>query len=247
MDPLLEIIQEDNDIIVCRKPAGIPVQTARPGQQDMVSLLKNYCAGKKEAPEIYVVHRLDQPVEGVMVFAKNQKAASSLSRQIQQKNVDKHYFAVVEGVPKPPERKLEDYLLRDGRNNTSRVVAAGTKGAKKAVLQYKVLKAEAWADQREKRANAQLPELQRARSLVEIHLETGRHHQIRVQMAQAGYPLVGDKKYNPNCQSGYLPIGLCSVRLAFCHPATGRRMEFSIEPRGEAFLDFPKEQILPKE
>lgn len=221
MNPTIEILQEDNDIIVCRKPAGIPVQTAKLGQQDMVSLLKNYRVGKKEAPEIYVVHRLDQPVEGVMVFAKNQKAAAFLSKQIQQKSVDKYYYAVVEGVPDTPQGKLEDYLLRDGKTNTSKVVTAATKGAKKAVLQYRVLA-----------VNEVL-----SKSLIEIQLETGRHHQIRVQMAHAGYPLVGDKKYNPGCQSGYMPIGLCSVRLAFVHPTTGKRVEFEISPQGEAFAD----------
>ena len=221
MNHTIEIIQEDDAILVCRKKAGIPVQTAKPGQQDMVSLLKNYRAGRKEKPEIYVVHRLDQPVEGVMVFAKNQKAAASLSKQIQQKSVDKYYYAVVEGIPCPKEGRLENWLLKDGKTNTSRVVEAGTKDAKKAVLCYKVLRTEVTEQQK--------------KSLIEVHLETGRHHQIRVQMAHVGYPLLGDKKYNPMCQSGYLPIGLCSVRLSFTHPVTGKRMEYTIEPSGQAF------------
>ena len=214
MSPSIKIIEEDRDILVCHKPAGIPVQTARTGQQDMVSLLKNYRASKKEPPEIYVVHRLDQPVEGVMVFAKNRKAAAALGRQIQGKTVDKYYQALVEGVPEPEEGRLEDYLLRDGKTNTSSVVPAGTKDARKAVLTYRVLKTE--------------QEGQSERSLLEIQLETGRHHQIRVQLAHAGHPLVGDKKYNPGCQSGYLPIALCSTRLCFDHPATGKRMEFKL-------------------
>lgn len=217
MDMIPEIIYEDQEILVCRKPAGIPVQTAKRGQQDMVSLLKNYRAGQKEEPQIYVLHRLDQPVEGIMVFAKEKKAAASLSRQIQQKTVDKYYYALVEGVLDPPEGTLTDYLLRDGRSNTSRVVPAGTKGAKEAVLSYKV------------KQTAQ------NKSLVEIRLETGRHHQIRVQMAEAGHPLAGDKKYNPNCTDGYLPIGLCSVKLSFRHPSAGEEMTFSIEPKGAAF------------
>ena len=193
------------------------MQTAGCGQQDMVSLLRNYRAGKHEPPEIYPVHRLDQPVEGVMVFAKNPKAAASLSGQIQGKTVDKYYRALVEGVPKPLEGRLEDYLLRDGRTNTSKVVPCGTKGAKKAVLAYRVLETREEDGQESKLV-----------SLVEIRLETGRHHQIRVQLAHAGHPLVGDKKYNPGCQAGYRPIALCSVRLAFDHPTTGERLEFSI-------------------
>jgi 23S rRNA pseudouridine1911/1915/1917 synthase len=228
MHPQIEILKEDNDILVCRKPAGIPVQTAKMGQQDMISLLKNHRATEREIPEIYVVHRLDQPVEGVMVFAKNPRAAAALSRQIQGKTVDKYYRALVEGVPDPAEGRLEDYLLRDGKTNTSRVVSSKTDGAKKADLSYRVLEI------REDRSV----------SLLEIRLETGRHHQIRVQMAHAGHPLVGDKKYNPGCTSEYLPIGLSSVRIAFCHPTTGRRLEYVIEPTGEAFRQFHESAVL---
>ena len=232
MKPSIDVIWEDADILVCRKPAGLPVQSAKTGQQDMVNLLKTYRAGRQEPPEIYLVHRLDQPVEGLMVFAKNKKAASVLSRQIQQKNVDKFYHAVAEGVFDESEGRLEDYLLRDGRSNTSRVVPADTPGARKAVLYYRVLKVCNEA------AEVALTDDNRIVSLVEIRLETGRHHQIRVQLAHTGHPLAGDKKYNPNCRTGYLPIGLCSVSLAFSHPATGKRMEFSIEPQGPAFQNF---------
>ena len=241
MEQMIEVIQEDNDLIVCRKPAGIPVQTAKFGQVDMVSSLKNYRAGKKEVPEIYVVHRLDQPVEGVMVFAKTQKAAASLSKQIQQNSVDKYYYAVVEGILEPSQGVLENYLLRDGKNNISKVVKAGIQGAKKAVLRYKVLKEMPMEMQHNVKPDAregkqQENPIQSSRSLIEIQLETGRHHQIRVQMAYAGHALVGDKKYNPDCQSGYMPIGLCSVRLAFRHPVTNKRLEFFIEPKGEPFF-----------
>lgn len=217
---MIEIIYEDKDVIVCRKPSGIPVQTAKLGQKDMVSLLKNYRVQNKETAEIYMVHRLDQPVEGVMVFAKTKKSSASLSKQIQERTVDKYYWAVVEGVPKEWSGRLENELLRDGKTNTSKVVNSGTKGAKKAVLFYKVL------------------QTKEEKSLVEIRLETGRHHQIRVQMSYAGYPLTGDKKYNPGCIDGYMPVGLCSVRLAFVHPVTGEMMNFSMEPKGEAFSNF---------
>lgn len=242
MSPQIEILKEDNAILVCRKPAGIPVQTAKPGQQDMISLLKNYRAAKREAPEIYAVHRLDQPVEGIMVFAKNQRAAAALSRQIQGKTVDKYYHALVEGVPDPPKGRLEDYLLRDGKTNTSKVVVSGTKGAKKAVLAYRVLEVrnegeaettERTQDEGERESTEEIRNSEggsgRPVSLLEIQLETGRHHQIRVQLAHAGHPLVGDKKYNPDCPAGYRPIALCSVRLAFDHPVTGERMSFAIE------------------
>lgn len=235
----LEILKEDSQLIVCRKPAGVPVQTAKFGQQDMTSLLKNYRAGKGEPPEIYVVHRLDQPVEGVMVFAKTQQAAASLSRQIQQKNVDKYYYAVVEGVPKPARGTLTDYLLRDGKTNTSKVVKKDTKGAKEAVLHYQIMEGGEIRPGEGREKTSTLPETgKKGVSLLAIQLETGRHHQIRVQLAHAGHPLVGDKKYNPGCGEDYLPIGLCSTRLAFAHPTTGERLECSIEPTGPAFHGF---------
>ena len=135
----LSILYEDEDILVCHKPAGVAVQTKRLGQADMESLLKNYRVGKGEQPYIGVVHRLDQPVEGVMVFAKTKEAAASLSRQIAAKITDKYYYAMVDGVPKARKGMLEDYLLRDGRTNTSSVVDKGTPEAKRAELSYDVL------------------------------------------------------------------------------------------------------------
>lgn len=215
-----EILMEDGDVLICRKPAGIPVQAKRRGQLDFEGALKNYRALKQEPPEIYVVHRLDQPVEGIMVFAKNKKAAASLSKQIQEKGMDKYYYAVIEGVMEPPEGILTDFLLRDGKSNTSSVVAEGTKNAKKAVLSYRTL------------------QFLEEKSLVKICLHTGRHHQIRVQMAHAGHPLMGDKKYNPQCGKDYMPVGLCSVQIGFFHPSSGERIECVIAPKGEAFRLF---------
>lgn len=218
----LEILFEDAQILVCRKPAGVAVQTAKAGQQDLVSMLKNYLAARQEAPQVHVVHRLDQPVEGVMVFAKDSRSAAALSRQLKEQGVEKCYHAVIEGQMEPEQGELVDDLLRDGKRNYSSVVPAGTKGAKQAVLRYRTLQS---LD---------------GKSLLEIHLKTGRHHQIRVQMAHAGHPLVGDRKYNPSCAgaAGYLPVGLCSVRLAFLHPATGARMVYEVAPKGEAFAGF---------
>lgn len=217
MKEQIQIIYEDETVVVCHKLPGIPVQTPKVGQQDMVSLLRNYYTRKKENNQIFIVHRLDQPVEGVMVFARTKEAAANLSRQVQERQMDKQYLAVVEGKWKEKSGVLENYLLRDGRTNTSKVVPEGTKGAKRARLTYKV--------EREMEEN----------SLVKVQLETGRHHQIRVQMAYAGHPLAGDKKYNPNCTTGYQPVGLCSVKTAFVHPVTGKQMEFEVEPQGSLF------------
>ena len=213
-----EIIYEDEAVIVCRKEAGVAVQTARAGQADMVSLLKNYRAKKKEEPYIGLIHRLDQPVEGVMVFAKTKMAAAKLSAQVSNRGMEKEYLAVTAGVPQPEKGELCDWLLRDGKTNTSTVVAKGTPQAKEAKLSYEVV---------EVRAEGQ-------KALVHIWLHTGRHHQIRVQFAHVGYPLYGDVKYG-TATGAYCPVALCSCRIAFKHPITGKEMEFAIEPEGKAF------------
>ena len=219
------IIYEDPHIIVCRKPAGIPTQTARIGTSDMESMLKNYLSGGYLA----VIHRLDQPVEGLLVFAKTPRAAKELNRQLTAAGFGKYYRALVSGIPDPSEGILEDYLVKDARTNTSRVCTKNTPGAKAARLHYKTEKI--YRD-----------------ALVEIHLDTGRHHQIRVQMAHLGCPLVGDRKYGAvrSCrtapgkdippastpsasQAPESPLRLCAYRLEFRHPVSGEEMTFMLE------------------
>ncbi len=209
----MEILYEDDAVIVCVKPPKVATQTKRIGEPDMESMLRNYRVSKGEPPYIGIVHRLDQPVGGVMVFAKNKEAAASLSRQVAEKLANKCYYAVTDGVPNPPRGTLEDYLLRDGKSNTSKVVAKGTPEAKRAALSYQVLKHNG------------------ARGLVEVNLETGRHHQIRVQFAHAGWPLVGDRKYNfkENMKRGATDLALCSYKIGFRHPITKKKMEFTID------------------
>ena len=211
-----EILYEDNSILVIRKPAGLAVQSARIGQADVVSELKSYLAkqagvGQGE-PYLAVIHRLDQPVRGVMVFAKTKEAAADLSRQVQTKMADKFYYAVTDGVPEQKKGTLEDYLLRDGKTNTSKVVSKSTEGAKSARLDYEV--------------TAQ----NKTSAILRIRLDTGRHHQIRVQLANAGIPIVGDAKYNfketmTRSGNGLL---LCSYKIGFKHPKTHKKMEFEI-------------------
>lgn len=221
------ILYEDKEILVCRKPSGMPVQAAGIGTMDMESALKNYLAQKKpgKMPYLAVIHRLDQPVEGVLVFAKTSGAAGNLSKQIMAGGAGKYYLAVTEGKPETPEGTLTDYLKKNGRANMSQAVPANTPGAKKAILHYKVL------DQKE--INGKI------RTLLKIKLETGRHHQIRVQLSHAGMPLLGDRKYNPSGERG-TSLGLCSCSLEFKHPKTGKQMKFETEPQGSAFLDFVK-------
>ena len=223
----IKILYEDKDILVCHKPAGLAVQNARVGSMDMESLLKNYIAQKVpgKMPYLGIIHRLDQPVEGVLVFALNPKAAADLSRQMTAGKIKKTYLAVTEGTVKVKSAKLVDWLKKDGRTNSSAVVEGGTSGAKKAILSYEVL--ETWKNKEDAQDCGE-------RNLIRIDLDTGRHHQIRVQMAHAGMPLVGDRKYNPG-QNSQEPLALCSAKLGFQHPVTKKQLEFQVQPAGMAF------------
>ena len=221
------ILYEDQDIIVCHKPAGIATQTARVGQADMVSEVTNYLARTQKNPYVGVVHRLDQPVEGILVFARNKQAAAGLSRQMTQNRVEKYYYAVVCTSQSDRRGTLMDYLLKDGKTNTSRIVPPEVKGAKKALLEYELLTEKACMGSKI--------------ALARIHLHTGRHHQIRVQMSNAGMDLLGDYKYagqETTALSGQMhmkDIALCAFRLSFRHPRTGKRMDFQIKPEGRCF------------
>lgn len=218
----LHILHEDEHIIVCYKPAGIPTQTKKLGEQDMVSLLKNHLKGGYVA----VIHRLDQPVEGLLVFAKTPVAAKELNKGLQGAGFGKHYKAILWGVPTQKKATLEDYLVKDGRTNTSRICEASEADAKKAVLSYEVI--------------ATGKDDGKDISLVKVKLDTGRHHQIRVQMANMGCPIWGDAKYNTVVLQDrrFRHIALCAYRLEFIHPKTKKQLEFEIEPKGEVFSNF---------
>lgn len=220
MNMELQVIYEDDSVLVVYKPAGIATQTGRVGQKDMESTLRNYLAAKGESPYIGVVHRLDQPVEGVMVFAKNPKAAAALSAQVQSRAIGKNYYAVTEQIPESTEGTLTDYLLFQRKKNMSIVTGAENKDAKKAELSYVML--------------AQTS----CHALLDVGLKTGRHHQIRVQMAHMGCPLIGDGKYGHTANGRTADLALCSYRIAFDHPVSGRREEFQIVPKGKGFGEF---------
>lgn len=214
------IVYEDNVLLITHKPAGIATQTSRIGHADMVSELKNYRKRKGEDTYIGVIHRLDQPVEGLLVFAKTQSAAENLSRQLQDHTLKKSYLALVQGeLDQNSDGKLTDFLQKDNRTNLSKVVKEGTCGAKKAVLNWK------WIETyRGKGCSA-----------VEVELLTGRHHQIRVQLANAGMPLLGDMKYGTDVskalskQLGITNTALFAHKLALLHPKTGKYLEYKIE------------------
>lgn len=220
----VKILYEDKDIIVCIKPAGMTSQAERSSSMDLVSWLKNYLSKKwgnamNGIPYVSVVHRLDRPVGGVMVYAKTKKAAENLSRQFSEHQTKKKYLALLTGRMDCPEGTLEHMLLKDGKTNMSSVVLSG---GKKAKLDYKVL------------------EVKDERSLVLVTLYTGRHHQIRVQMSHAGAGIYGDMKYNREgtieWQNLHEPrarrpeLCLFSCELSFEHPIDHREMTFKALP-----------------
>lgn len=241
----LEIIYEDKEIIVCYKPPGVATQTASLSGQDMVSLLKNYLAKqtKEKSPYIGVIHRLDQPVSGLLVFAKNQKAAASLSKQIQDGNANKDYIAMCSGILEEKSGTLVHYSKKDSvtklamvadvdefdrnpeiksekpSNENKKSKETDSSSYKKAVLTYEVEK-----------------EFEQV-SIIKVQLQTGRFHQIRAQFSHIGHALLGDSKYG-NSISRELSmkkkinkVALCAYRLVLKHPVTGKKMEFILEKK----------------
>ena len=199
----MELIYQDKDIVVCVKPARV-LSTDEPG--GMPELVRQALGTE----DVRTVHRLDRVVCGLMVLARSAEAASELSRQIREDQFEKEYLAVVHGAPEQDEGRLCDLLLRDKARKMTLVADAPGKGVQPASLRYRVLNQE------------------NGMSRVRIALETGRTHQIRVQFASRGLPLVGERKYSTlkdDCE-----IALWSYRLAFTHPVSGKPMEFTLEP-----------------
>ena len=211
----MKVIYEDNQIIVVEKEPNIPSQSDKTGDVDMLSLVKKYIKEKYNKPgEVYIglVHRLDRPVGGVMVFARTSKAASRLSDQVRTKLMKKTYIATVDGKIEQTKGTLEDYLYKDERNNISKVVSKDKKNAKLAKLDYEVLNYDEKRDL----------------SVVKIHLHTGRHHQIRVQFANFGHSLYGDQKYGVRGKGKQ--IRLWAYELEFEHPTKKEMMTFKSKP-----------------
>lgn len=216
----MKIVYEDKDQIVIHKPAGVATQTARLGEKDLVSEVKNHIAKESGSsnPYVAVINRLDQPVEGIVLFAKNAKAAAALTSQLQDGTMQKFYYAVVAGQMDMPEGTLIDYMEKDARSNLSRVVSEASRNAKKAILSYEV--------------KANLEKMQ----LLQIQLLTGRHHQIRVQFSHRNHPLVGDTKYgSPESillsreVQARVP-SLCAFCLKWKHPVTKKEVCVEIQP-----------------
>lgn len=256
---MVPIIYEDKDIIVVHKPAGLESQSARGFEPDMVSELRRYFHNSQDIhncvqgvvstvqpPYVGVIHRLDKPVEGVMVYGRNQKSAAALSAALQAGRMEKSYLAAVCGQPVDKQGTYVDYLRHCKENNRSEIVDKSAGNCKKAVLNYRVLEV----------IHSPLNQEQLL-SLIDIDLLTGRHHQIRVQFAGHGTPLYGDERYGGNLSTlstrdvvdnvdkkrprrgPRIPLALCARRLAFPHPVTGEQMEFAITPDRGAFAWFP--------
>ena len=206
----LDILYEDNHLIVVNKPENILSQGDNTNDLDMLTILKEYIKKKYNKPgNVYLglVHRLDRPTEGVMVFARTSKAAKRLSEDIKNHRFIKRYLALVNGTLDKKEGKLEDYLIKDEDKKMS-FVTDSSKG-KYASLEYKVLK-----------------EFDN-KSLVDILLLTGRYHQIRVQFKNINHPLVGDQKYGSDNSKHLM---LCAYHLEFYHPITKEKMVFEKIP-----------------
>ena len=205
---MINIIYEDNHLIVVEKPINIPTQEDNTKDKDLLTILKEYIKEKYNKPgNVYLglVHRLDRPVGGIMVFARTSKAASRLSEQVRNKTFKKTYNAVVIGNIENTG-KLKDYLLKDEKRN---IVKVDEKG-KEAISNFKKLN------------------FKDNMSLVEINLETGRSHQIRVQMSHHGYPLFGDQKYNKTAKVGE-QIALFAKKIEFVHPTTNELLTFELD------------------
>lgn len=211
----VKVIFEDNHIIVVEKPVNIPSQGDKTGDIDMLTLIKEYIKDKYNKPgNVYLglIHRLDRPVGGVMVFAKTSKAAARLSEQVREKIFKKTYLVVVNGKMEKQTGTLEDYLLKNEKKNMSYVVKESTKNAKQAILDYKVMKYNEEIDL----------------SVLKINLHTGRHHQIRVQLSSRNHSIYGDQKYGGRGHGKQ--IALWAYTLEILHPITKEKMVFKSVP-----------------
>lgn len=221
----MKILFEDTYLLAAVKPQGMPSQADKTGDPDLLSALEDYAK-----QSLGLLHRLDRPVGGVMLFAKTKAAEAILSKDLQEGRLQKRYLTVLCGKLPTEQGTLEDYLLKNARTNLSEVVSKERKGAKKAILHYRRL--------------AEKETEMGWLTLAEIQLETGRHHQIRVQTSHAGFPIWGDRKYYKNFPvKGKTEIALWSYRLEGQHPKTKEAFSFTAKPKGEPFSLFGETEI----
>lgn len=214
----INIVYEDNHILVVVKPQNIPVALDSSGDDDLLSALKRYLKEKYAKPgEAYLglVHRLDRPTGGVMVFAKTSKAAARLQESIKSGDFEKRYLAVTAGLPKEKKAFLKNALYKDESKNTVYAVPIATEGAKLALLEYDTM------------------ETKEHLALLDIHIYTGRSHQIRVQLKTIGCPIFGDMKYGAGKSPEGYNLALWATEIRFSHPTTREKMVFRVYPPKE--------------
>lgn len=222
--PKLQVLYEDNHCIVVDKPNNLPVQADSSGDADLLSMVKEYVKEKYNKPGtayIGLVHRLDRPAGGLVVLARTSKAAARLSAQVRSRELGRQYLLVVRGEPKMRAGEIKNYLLKDTAANMVRIVPAATEGAKEAVLNYRLLQ------------TVHHPSEGKL-SLIEASLQTGRSHQIRVQMAGLGCPLYGDQKYGPDLNKKGQQLALHAAKLSFIHPTLKDKRTFISYPPQKA-------------
>jgi len=222
----MKVIYEDNSILVVDKAAGIPSQSAKITERDMVSEVNNYLnkgAGNKSCP-VFLVHRLDRNVAGLLVFAKTKESAANLNKQIQDGKIQKYYYALVSGKPNDSSGRLENYLLKDSKTNKALITDKDNKEAKKAILEYKEADENARAFFQEDCFENVFKNGDY--SILNIKLLTGRFHQIRAQLSNIGCPIVGDIKYGGIEVNNKDKIGLVAYSLEFIHPVTKKPLKF---------------------
>lgn len=226
----MEILYEDKHILCLVKPQGIPSQSDKSNDEDLMSQALKYLGGETDKPYLGLIHRLDRPVGGVLVFAKNDFANKELSRQVQSRETTKEYLAIVCGRPEKESGTLEDYIKKLKTINMSKISSLDDKNAKSAKLDYQVL-------------GVKETEEYGTLSLLKVNLHTGRHHQIRLQLSHAGMPIWGDNKYNRVFMKKkvFTLIALWSYKFGFKHPKTKGYLEFTSIPTTYPFTLFETE------
>ncbi len=227
----LNILYEDTSIIVCKKNAGIATQTKQVRTPDLESLIKRHlyqAEAIKTEPYLAVIHRLDQPVSGILVFAKTPEAAKILNQQLQTKQFGKHYKALLTSPPPNTSGKLINYMKKDGKNNTSQICSPEDPQGKKGILNYQIIATPCEEDWN-LFEHCNITDRKNV-TYVQITLETGRHHQIRLQMATLGCSIWGDTKYGYCAEHAdqWQNIALCAYKLEFNHPVTGLPLLFEL-------------------
>lgn len=216
----IPILYEDNHLFIVEKPVNIPVQEDASKDKDLLTMLKQFIKKRDNKPgNVYLalVHRLDRPVGGAIIFAKTSKAASRLANLLRKREIERTYLAVVRGIVQNRGETLTNYLLKDNRRNQVSIVHNNKRGAQKAILHYKLL---------ERYERDQL-------SLLRVTLETGRSHQVRVQLKGMGHPLYGDQRYGADVNKVGEQIALWSHEVSFIHPVRQTKVTITSQPPNE--------------